>query len=255
MAEIKHVGRVKETGRKCIVVFRTLPGDAYNCLVVMTESLPDSYHDAIINLVETNAAQMANEFAEVLARATFPDGSTMLPSLHVKKMLVRLATDQVDMTPNNKVTVNLAELNQIIAEQQGVSVQDLAIKAPGADPNVREVATVNDISPKNTDTRPLIDQQADRPLSDADLAAKYRADAARLVAEAAELQRMAEGLIPAVNPEPVEAVKAEATAEPVSETALAVAVEAKLSTRTTELEQMVAKAKPAKKTLSRNGVV
>ena len=66
MAELKHVGRVIATGKKCIVAYRTLPGDAYNCLIVPTENLPDSYHDAIINLVESNGGQEAYEFAEAM---------------------------------------------------------------------------------------------------------------------------------------------------------------------------------------------
>ncbi len=55
MAELKHIGRVISTKKKCIVAYRTLPGDAHYCLIVPTESLPDSYHDAIINLVESPA--------------------------------------------------------------------------------------------------------------------------------------------------------------------------------------------------------
>ena len=36
MADIKHIGRIKSNGRKCVIVFRTLPGDAFNALVVIT---------------------------------------------------------------------------------------------------------------------------------------------------------------------------------------------------------------------------
>ena len=57
MADLKHVGRVVATGKKCLIAYRTLPGDAYSCLIVPTENLPDSYHDALINLVESNAGQ------------------------------------------------------------------------------------------------------------------------------------------------------------------------------------------------------
>jgi hypothetical protein len=43
MQNLKHVGRIKDTGKKVLVAFRTLPGDAYSCLVVPTENLPDEY--------------------------------------------------------------------------------------------------------------------------------------------------------------------------------------------------------------------
>lgn len=211
MADLKHVGRMKNTGRKCLVVFRTLPGDAFSALVIPTESLTDSYHDSLINLVESNAAQASFEFAEVLSRAVFSDGTTMLPSLHVKGLLSKVPTDQVEMTPNNQASILLSELNSIIAQQRGVSVQDLAIKPdPKQNVEVQEIAKVQDISPKNNNTNPLIDQKLDepgrttsnsvnqemQPLTDADLAKKYRSDADRLSKEAANLRRMAEELVP-----------------------------------------------------------
>jgi hypothetical protein len=195
MADIKHIGRIKDNGRKCIVVFRTLPGDAFSCLVVMTESLTDSYHDSLINLVESNAAQGNSELSEVLARAVFSDGSTMLPSLHVKGLLTKVPTNVVEMTPNSSVNILLSELNQLIAEQRGVSVQDLALQpnAPNPDIEVKEIATAKDISPKSNNTDPLIDQLT---LNDEDLAKKYRSDADRLSKEAAQLRRLAEELVP-----------------------------------------------------------
>jgi hypothetical protein len=198
MADIKHVGRIVSNGRKCIVVFRTLPGDAFSALVVMTESLSESYHDSLINLVESNAAQVSNELSEVLARAVFSDGSTMLPSLHVKGLLTKVPTSQVEMTPNSSANILLSQLNQIIAEQRGVSVQDLAIQPDAPNPNteVKEIASAQDISPKQGNTDPIIDQKNDEPLTDEQLAKKYRSDADRLSKEAAQLRRMAEELIP-----------------------------------------------------------
>lgn len=208
MTNTKHVGRIKTSGRKCLVVFKTLPGDAFNCLVIPTESLTPEYHDALINLVETNAAQNAFEFAEVLARGTFPDGSTMLPSLHVKGLMTKVPTDQVEMLPNNSVSILLSELNQIIAEQRGVSVQDLAIKDnPRENVEIQEIASATDISPPAGNTDPIMDQNLGRttsasvneslePLSDEALAKKYRSDADRLSKEAAQLRRMAEELAP-----------------------------------------------------------
>lgn len=195
MADLKHIGRIVNNGRKCIVVFRTLPGDAFSALVIMTESLSESYHDSLINLVESNAAQSNNELSEVLARAVFSDGSTMLPSLHVKGLLTKVPTSQIEMTPNSSASILLSELNQIIAEQKGVSVQDLAIQPDAPNPNteVKEIATAKDISPKAGNTDPVVDQKV---LSDADLAKKYRSDADRLSKEAAQLRRLAEDLVP-----------------------------------------------------------
>lgn len=200
MADIKHVGRIKSTGRKCVVVFRTLPGDAFNGLIIQTESLPESYHDALLNMVEGNAAQTTSELSEVLARSIFPDGSTMLPSLHVKGLLMKVPTDQIEMTPNSGTSILLADLNQIIAEQRGISVQDLALKPDAKDTTVQEIASAKDISPKTGNTDPLMDQNTsaakEESLAPDALAKKYRSDADRLSKEAAQLRRMAEELAP-----------------------------------------------------------
>lgn len=198
MADIKHVGRITSNGKKCIVVFRSLPGDAFNCLVVLTESLSPSYHDALINLIEGNAAQTSSELSEVLARTIFPDGTTMLPSLHNQGLLQKIPTDKIEMTPNTFATVSLAELNQLIAEQKGISVQDLW---PAAE--IKEIATAKDISPdKVKEDTELVKttsssvNESTENLSTDQLAKKYRSDADRLSKEAAKLRRMAEDLVP-----------------------------------------------------------
>jgi len=186
MANLKHVGRLVKTGRKVLVVFRTLPGDAYNCLVVATENLSDVYHDALIQAVESTGAQTSFEFAEVLSRSKFPDGSTMLPALHGQKKLLKVPTDQVEMTPNFTDKILLSELNQIIAQQMGVSVSDLAVK-DGRNPNVEvtEVATVQDMIPiKKEDLLPPEEK-----------AAMLRKQAEALLSQAANLAAQADALV------------------------------------------------------------
>ena len=210
MVDLKHVGRIKATGRKCLVAFRTLPGDAYHCLVVPTENLPDDYHDSLIQLVESASGQSSNEFAEVLARAKFPDGSTMLPALHTQGRLVRLPTDAIEMTPNFQAKIGLDELNTIIAEQRGIAVDDLAVKdANNPNVEVSEVATVKDIStPGNADnvaktTSSSVTQDEQPAVSalnenaSAEEKAKfYRSQADKLAKEAAQFRRLAEELVP-----------------------------------------------------------
>jgi hypothetical protein len=194
MVSLKHVGRFVSNGRKCLVAYRTLPGDAYNCLVIPTEALEDRYHDALIQLVESNAAQTANEFAEVLARSTFPDGSIMLASLHTQGKLLRVATDQIEMIPNFQTKIKLDQLNVVIAEQMGVAVDDLSIKEDlknqkRDDVEIVEVATVTETPmpavEENFDDLP-VDQRA----------SKLRGQADKLAKQAAELRRQAEALVP-----------------------------------------------------------
>lgn len=185
MSELKHVGRVIGTGRKCIVAYRTLPGDAYNCLIIPTESLTDSYHDALINLVESNAGQAAYEFAEAMARTNFPDGYVMLTALHSQNKLIKISTDQIEMLPNLTTAIKLSELNQIIAEQRGTTIDELSLKSPTKIEQPREDKVVETKEPAV-------------PLSPEEQAKKYRSDADRLSKEAASLRRLAEELVPTV---------------------------------------------------------
>jgi len=198
MAELKHVGRVRATGKRCVVAYRTLPGESNSCLIVPTENLPDAYHDAIINLVESTAGQDAYEFAEAMARTTFPDGSTMLAALHSQGRLVKVPTNQIEMTPVPAVAIVLSELNQIIAEQRGIVVDDLSI-APGpermnkpvqSDPTKTSSASVNEV-----EVDPVTEPAAN---ADPETVAKfYRSQADKLAKQAAEFRRKAEDLAPA----------------------------------------------------------
>ena len=206
MQDLKHVGRIKTTGKKVLVAFRTLPGDAYNCLAIATENLTDEQHNALIQLVESPAAQQAFEFHEVLARAKFPDGSTMLPALHVQGKLLKVPTDAVEMTPNFQASIALNELNQLIAEQRGVAVDDLSVKDRNEvtqDPNiqVQEVAQVRDISPKDTSktTSASVNEEVEvaQTFASPEAEAKYyRSQADALAKKAAEMRRKAEDLAP-----------------------------------------------------------
>lgn len=125
---MKHVGKMKNNNARIIIVYRTIPGDAQSALVVGTQGLQDSYHDSLMSLVESDAGQQANELADIMSVRRFPDGSNMLQFLHVNRMLRKVPTDGVLVTPDTKTTVPLNELNLIIAQQKGVSVDELAIK-------------------------------------------------------------------------------------------------------------------------------
>lgn len=194
MQSLKHVGRIRATGKKVLVAYRTLPGDAYNCLVIATENLEDQYHNAIINLVESSAAQEAYEFAEALDRTQFPDGSRMLPALHSRGRLIKVATDLVEMTPTIGVSILLSELNQIIAEQRGVAVDGLAILPSGND---RPVATVTEVASVRDIPAPVADLTVPGPNDSPETTAKmYRSQADKLAKEAANFRRLAEELVP-----------------------------------------------------------
>lgn len=127
---------MKNNGARIAVAYRTLPGDSGSALVVGTGNLPESWHDSLMNLIQDASGQAANELADILAVRRFPDGNNMLQSLHQGGHLKKVPTSGVLMTPtgNANVTVPLSELNQIIAEQKGVTIDQLAV-TDGINPN------------------------------------------------------------------------------------------------------------------------
>jgi hypothetical protein len=125
---LKHVGKMKNNGAKVVVVYRTLPNDHLNALVVGTGNLGSDYHDDLMSLLQSPSGQQANEFAEILAVRSFRDGSNMLNWLHTRNYLKKVPTEGVLMTPTPQSSVSLDELNRIVAEQKGIRVEDLAVK-------------------------------------------------------------------------------------------------------------------------------
>ena len=124
---MKHVGKMKNNGAKLAVVFRTLPGEATSALVCGTNALPDAFHDSLMSLIESDSGQQANELADVLAVRRFPDGSNMLEFLHRNRLLTKVATNMVTMVFDNKNQITLSELNQLVADQKGITIDQLAI--------------------------------------------------------------------------------------------------------------------------------
>jgi len=158
---MKHVGKMKNNGAKVVIAYRTLPGDAYSALVIGTGNLGESYHDSLMNVVQSNEGQQANELADILAVRKFPDGSNMLEWFHTRSHLKKVPTNGVLVTPTPQTSVPLDELNVIIAEQKGVLLEDLAVtdgnrpnpkaKKPSAQPVVEE--TTSDLTPAEMRSR------------------------------------------------------------------------------------------------------
>lgn len=124
---MKHVGKMKNNSARVVIVYRTLPGDPHSALVVGTQGLGDSYHDTLMTIVESESGQQANELADVLAVRRFPDGSNMLGYLHGNGHLIKVKTVLVNVTPDSQTTIPLNELNELVAKQKGVSIEDLAV--------------------------------------------------------------------------------------------------------------------------------
>lgn len=183
---LKHIGRHVGSKKKVAVAFRVLPGEPENCLVVPTESLDAAQHDSLMTLIESNAAQNAEELADAMNRVTLPDGMNMLKGFHKYGKLYKMKTDEIEMTPDNKSSVMLDELNKLIAEQKGITVEDLAVSS-GTSGQPVAPATSTEMPTAAAD---------ETVLDDATLAAQYRSQADTLYKEAKRLREQAEELVP-----------------------------------------------------------
>ena len=190
---LKHIGRMKNNQRKVIVAYRTIPGDSSNAIVVTTENLAADEHDSLMKLVESNAGQTAYELADAMARSVLPDGRNMLAAFHATGKMVKVSTNLVEMTPDTKTIIMLDELNKIIAQQKGVSIDDLAIKPSSV--KQETAATVNEIPQTSLPSEPL-QAASDEVLTDEVLASRYRSQADALYKESKRLREQAEELAP-----------------------------------------------------------
>lgn len=201
-APLKHIGRIKSNNSKVLTIFRTLPGESNMALVLPVANLSDSYHDSVMKLVETEQAQEAFEFGEIMFTRTFPDGRPMLQAMQVDNQLLRVPTDTVEMIPTPGSSIDLHQLNILIAEQKNCAVDDLYTFVSGApkktDAVVEDVAKIEnlgrDIGEPNI-PKPLKAKE-NEVLSDLDLAKSYRSQADAMYKEAARLRKQADELDP-----------------------------------------------------------
>ncbi len=197
---MKHVGKMKNNGAKVAVVFRTLPGDPLSALVVGTNALHDAFHESLMSTIENESTQQANELADILAVRRFPDGSNMLEYLHSKGLLTKVATKMVSMVFDAKNQMPLDELNQLIADQKGVPIEELSIKeADPTEEKANEVVATKNKWDKAREDKALAVEAAEQKIEDdarvltpADM--RSRADA--LYKEAARLRKEADAIDP-----------------------------------------------------------
>ena len=110
----------------------------------------------------------------------------MLAGLHTTGHMRKFPTSEIEMVPNRSSVILLSELNEVIAQQKGVAIDDLAVKGE---------AKATDETAQTPEPTTLEAPQSE-VLSDDAIAAKLRSDADRLFKEAKALREQAEELSP-----------------------------------------------------------
>ena len=148
----KHIGELADQSKaKVVIMYRTVPGEPNNCLVVGTKFLPDMYHNALMKAVESEGGQDADEFADFASRQTFPDGTNMLALLHNDNYIKKFKTNEIVVTFGNTADgrILLNKLNEMVAKEKGTTVKDMA-KDPEATANAPAKKTTKKADAKKT---------------------------------------------------------------------------------------------------------
>jgi len=173
MAELlKHVGKYGE--KPCVVVFREVPNEPDNCLIVESSTLEETKHDALMNVVQSTEAQESNNLSEVLARRQFSDGTNMLNDLHFSRKLQKVTTDLVFLTPAPNQKVALTDVNVEIRKiETGSNPASITEVDPaGLDTQPATTDVVNESNTQNAESlivqAELLEEDAKRLLADAE---------------------------------------------------------------------------------------
>jgi hypothetical protein len=214
MAFMKHVG--KHGDRKVCILFRQVPGEDHMCLVIYPDTLHAHWQDSIQKALESDVAQQSEELADALHRAYLPDGRPVLETLHQERMIKKLRTSDVIVTPTPDAKIRLDELNKMLNEmKQGeAAIKKMAENDASRGMVAPEVKRKAEAEYKAKQAQaadpayvapPTLKAGQDGALSDRDIAANMLAqakametNARAMVAEAARMKKDAERMDPTV---------------------------------------------------------
>lgn len=192
---IKHIGRHNQ--KKVVLLFREVPDEDHMCLITYSDTLPRLYHDEIMKVLESDAGQQAQNFADALFRSYMPDGTNALNSLHANGYIKKVPCNQVIITPNARSTVRLDELNKLLNE---MSKGEQAVKRLAEIDNNKGLVEPGQRKKASRDLgEPVSSEKASVPqdmlLTDSDLAQQRLHQARRMQADADRLLKEAEVLL------------------------------------------------------------
>lgn len=119
---MKHVGLFND--KRCVVVLQ-LPEEPNSVHIVDTESLPELYHQSIMEIVESPAAQQSVWLGDVLSRRILPDGKVALSALYENRMIKIVEVDRVIMVPRPNQHVPLKDVIEFMNGNQEVTRENV----------------------------------------------------------------------------------------------------------------------------------
>lgn len=194
----KHVGRLKNTDRRCVVVYMQIPGNEENALIVDTDALPDRFHDALMDVIDSKEGQEIPHLHTLLARRVLPDiGLDMMNALHTYGLLRAVPIDNVVMYPAPNAPCPLRTIVDYMNGEDAPKVEETKL-----------------------DNRILENQKADSAQAQLDIANNILQQAQDLEDAAAAKREQAYRLVPSLRPTADEQVTASPEVTEASETAI-----------------------------------
>lgn len=186
---MKHIAT--HNNNKVAVLFRSVPGEPTNALIVKHEELPEPIKSNFKMCLESKLGQSAFSLSDAANQFSVANGDKLLAALHIGNYIVKVATKDVVLTPNEKTNLPLNELNNMI-DGAGGSQQAPVVESPTSMASI----DMNPGAPGNIPTVGLT-EGANSVLSDEQVATDLRNQAAGLQREADRLLAEAETLVPA----------------------------------------------------------
>lgn len=134
---MRHVGKLAQTDTRCVVVMMQIPGREDHALVIESDSLPDIYHQNVMQVLESKEGQSNINFADELGKRQMfiadRGNMSILQALHEAKFLRPISVDSVVMTPTPG---NAYPLRKVL-EGMGKTVagEEKSVLDPANDPN------------------------------------------------------------------------------------------------------------------------
>jgi hypothetical protein len=206
MSFLKHIGRHGD--RKVAVLFREVPQEGHMCLVIYPDTLPAPWESAIMKVLESDVGQQAENFADALHRSLLSDGRVILETLHREKMIKKIRSADVLITPRSGSSIRLDELNKMLNEMKTgeAAIRKLAENDAARGMVAPETKRAAEAAFKNQ-SQPAVLPSSDGALSDRQIAANMLSQAQRMEAEgkgllneAARMRKDAERMDPGVMP-------------------------------------------------------
>lgn len=183
---MKHLAT--HDNNKVAVLFRSVPGEPTNALIVKHEELPEPIKSNFKMCLESKLGQSAFSLSDAANQFSVANGDKLLAALHIGNYIVKVPTKDVLLTPNEKTNLPLNELNNMIDGAGGSQATPTTpVEAPST------MGTI-DLNPG----APVVESaQQTSVLSDEQVATDLRNQASGLQKEADRLLAEAESLHPA----------------------------------------------------------